>query len=108
MPFFSQETIITWLTFLIRRVTPIPAFTMPGLSLQICRKQEFSEYALYASSLLTNIYESQHNSDSTIKYMKIMLASKDSVLGQSKVKEFQKVVFDDEQRTGDCNQAGEI
>ena len=30
--------------------------------------------------------------------MRIMLAAKDSVLGQSKVMEFQKFLFDDEQR----------
>src|SRR5687767_2199755 len=68
------------------------------LSLQLCQEHKFSEYALNVSSLLTKIYETQNKPDSTIKYMRIMLAAKDSVLGQSKVMEFQKYVFDDEQR----------
>jgi competence protein ComGC len=68
------------------------------LSLQLCQKHQFSEYALNASSILTKVFESQKRPDSTIKYMKIMLTAKDSVLGQSKVKEFQKAVFEDEQR----------
>jgi len=71
------------------------------LSLQLCQEHKFGEYALNASSILTKIYESQDKPDSTIKYMKIMLAAKDSVLGQSKVKEFQKFLFDDEQRKQD-------
>ena len=77
------------------------------ISLEICQQHNFSEYALNASSLLTNIYESQNRPDSTIKYMKIKLASKDSVLGQSKVKEFQKVVFDDEQGKQEIQQEEE-
>ena len=77
------------------------------ISLEICQQHKFSEYALNASSLLTDIYESQNRPDSTIKYMKIKLASKDSVLGQSKVKEFQKVVFDDEQRKQEIQQEEE-
>ena len=68
------------------------------ISLNLCQEHQFGEYALDASTLLTRIYEAQNNPDSTIKYMKIMLAAKDSVLGQSKVMEFQKVGFDDEQR----------
>jgi signal transduction histidine kinase len=72
-----------------------------NLSLELCQQHKFGEFALVASSLLTKIYESQHKPDSTIKYMRIMLEAKDSVLGQSKVKEFQKAVFDDEQRQQD-------
>ncbi|MDP9230999.1 MAG: ATP-binding protein [Bacteroidota bacterium] len=77
------------------------------LSLQLCQEHKFSEYALYASTLLTKIYESQNKPDSTIKYLRIMLAAKDSVLGQSKVKEFQKYVFDDEQRKQEIQKAQE-
>jgi two-component system NtrC family sensor kinase len=77
------------------------------LSLQLCQEHKFSEYALYASSILTKIYESQDKPDSTIKYMRIMLAAKDSVLGQSKVKEFQKFLFDEEQRKQDLQKEQE-
>ena len=69
-----------------------------GLSLQLCLEHKFSDYALNASSLLTKVYESKSKPDSIYKYMKIMLALRDSVFGQSRVKEFQKYVFDEEQR----------
>ena len=67
-------------------------------SLELSLDHNFSAYALDASSLLTKVYESKNKPDSTFKYMKIMLAAKDSVFGQSQVKEFQKSVFDEEQR----------
>ena len=69
-----------------------------SLSLGICQRDRFDEFALYASSILTRNFEKKNEPDSTIKYMKIMGATKDSVLGQSRVKEFQDFVFDEEQR----------
>ncbi len=51
-----------------------------------------------ASSLLTQIYETQNNTDSTLKYMKIMLAIKDSVFSQAKMQQFQLIAFDEQQR----------
>jgi hypothetical protein len=69
-----------------------------GVSLQLCLEHKFNDYALNASSLLTKVYESKNKPDSTYKYMKIMLALRDSVFGQSRVKEFQKYIFDEEQR----------
>ena len=68
------------------------------LSLGICQRDRFDEFALYASSILTRNFEKKNEPDSTIKYMKIMGSTKDSVLGQSRVKEFQDFVFDEEQR----------
>ena len=67
-------------------------------SLQLCKEHDFSEFALEASTLLTKAFELKNEPDSTVKYMKIMLAAKDSVFSQSKVQEFQKSVFDEEQR----------
>jgi signal transduction histidine kinase len=77
------------------------------LSLELCQEHRFSEHALHASTILTKIYESQNEPDSTIKYMRIMLAAKDSVLGQSKVKEFEKFVFDDKQQQQEIQKAQE-
>ena len=68
------------------------------ISLQLCQEHNFNEYALDASSLLTKVFESQNKPDSTYKYMKIMLAAKDSVFSPSKMKKFQKFVFNEEQR----------
>ncbi|HEU4861718.1 MAG TPA: ATP-binding protein, partial [Chitinophagaceae bacterium] len=67
-------------------------------SLQLCQEHDFSEFAFEASSLLAKAFELKNSPDSTVKYMKIMLAAKDSVFSQSKIQEFQKSVFDEEQR----------
>lgn len=69
-----------------------------GYSLLLCQQHRFDEFALHASAILTKNYERLGQGDSTIKYMKIMSATKDSILGQSRVKEFQDFVFDEEQR----------
>jgi len=69
-----------------------------GMSLKICQEHNFGEFAYEASSLLTKAFEIKNIPDSTVKYMKIMLASKDSVFSQSKIQEFQKSIFDEEQR----------
>ncbi|HET9746024.1 MAG TPA: hypothetical protein VFP97_09940, partial [Chitinophagaceae bacterium] len=68
------------------------------LALRICQQHDFSEFAFEASSLLAKAFELKDIPDSTIKYMKIMLTAKDSVFSQSKIKEFQKSIFDEEQR----------
>jgi two-component system NtrC family sensor kinase len=59
---------------------------------------QFQLFAMQASSLLTQDYEAQNKSDSTLKYMKLMLSVKDSVFSQEKMQEFQLIAFDEEQR----------
>ena len=58
----------------------------------------FQLTAMEASSLLTKGYEAENKSDSTLKYMKLMLLVKDSMFSQSKMQEFQFIAFDEEQR----------
>ena len=77
------------------------------ISLPLWRAHNFGAFAVNASTLLTQVYESQNKPDSTIKYMKLMMAAKDSVFNQSKVKEFEKFVFDEEKRKQDIQQAKE-
>jgi two-component system NtrC family sensor kinase len=67
-------------------------------SLQICQQFNYPEYALDASKNLTQFYESRHNSDSSLKYMKLMLAAKDAIFSQQKVQQFQLLGFDEKQR----------
>ncbi len=67
-------------------------------SLTLALSRNFHLAALDASSLLTKIFEDQHNTDSTLKYMKTMLVVKDSVFNQTKMQQFQLIVFDEEQR----------
>ena len=68
------------------------------LSLQLWREHNFGVFGQNASNLLTKVYESQNQPDSAIKYMKIMLAARDTVFNQKKIKEFERFVFDEIQR----------
>jgi two-component system NtrC family sensor kinase len=69
-----------------------------SVSLRLCIAHNFSEFTLAASKLLTSLYDSEGKTDSTLKYMRIELAAKDSVFSQSKVQQFQKLAFDEVQR----------
>ena len=77
------------------------------MSLSLWRAHNFGDFAVSASTLLTSVFEAQNKPDSVIKYMKIMLAAKDTVFSQTKVKEFEKFVFDEEKRKQDMLQAQE-
>jgi Signal transduction histidine kinase regulating C4-dicarboxylate transport system len=76
-------------------------------SIEICLSHNFSQFAVDASTILSQAYRSKHNTDSAIKYTQIMLAAKDSVFNQSKVKEFQRLIYDDEQRSQEIEIASE-
>ena len=68
------------------------------ISLQLCQKHNFGDYTFDASSILSKVYESENKPDSAFKYIKIMLAAKDSVFSQSKGLQFQQTAFKDIQR----------
>jgi len=51
-----------------------------------------------ASTLLVDIYKSRHNTDSAFKYQEILMASKDSLFSQDKIKQVQNVTFDEQLR----------
>jgi len=69
-----------------------------GISLRLCLDHNFGEFTLNASKLLTKLYDSGSNTDSTLKYMRIMLAAKDSVFSQSKGQQFRQFAFNEIQR----------
>ena len=73
------------------------------IGLELCRDHNFGEFTLDASTLLTHSYELEGNSDSTLKYMRIMLAAKDSVFSQSKGQQFRQFAFDEIQRQQKIN-----
>jgi two-component system, NtrC family, sensor kinase len=77
------------------------------LSLQLCHEQNFVEFTFNASKILSKVYESEGKPDSTIKYMNIMIAAKDSVFSQSKGRQFQQTAFKDIQRQQEINTAKE-
>ncbi|MEP6846507.1 MAG: hypothetical protein ABI861_10905, partial [Panacibacter sp.] len=77
------------------------------ISLQLCLEHNFNEYAVDASSLLTKVFESQNKTDSTYKYIRIMMSAKDSVFNPSKMQKFQQFVFNEEQRQQEIQKAQE-
>jgi len=73
------------------------------VSLQLSQEHKFDDFTIDASTLLANSYELQNKRDSTLKYLKIMLAVKDSVFSQSKIKKFQQSAFNEIQRQQEIN-----
>src|SRR6266498_5247445 len=55
-------------------------------------------YAFNVGEILAKLYESRHKPDSALKYMKVMLAAKDSIFSQTKMQQFQLLIFDNEQK----------
>jgi len=77
------------------------------ISLRLCLDHNYGEYTLDASRILTHVYESENNPDSTLKYLKIMVAAKDSVFNQSKGQQFQQFAFNEIQRQQEISAAEE-
>ncbi len=76
-------------------------------SLQLSRSHNFSDFTVDASKLLTQNYQIEKNADSTVKYMQIMLAAKDSVFSQSKGQQFRQLAFDEVLHERDIDKAHE-
>jgi two-component system NtrC family sensor kinase len=74
-----------------------------GISLNICQQHNFGEFAYDASRILSDVYGKGTNSDSTLKYMKIMVAAKDTVFSQAKGQQFQEFAFNEVQRLQKIN-----
>jgi two-component system NtrC family sensor kinase len=77
------------------------------ISLQLSQQHKFDEFAIDASTLLAKSFELENKRDSTLKYLKMMLAVKDSVFSQSKIKEFQQSTFNEIQRQQEISIARE-
>jgi len=78
-----------------------------GKSLQLSQQHHFAESTYDASNLLTKTYESTGKPDSTLKYIKIMLAAKDSVFSQAKGQQFRQLAFDAAMHQQDIDKAKE-
>jgi two-component system, NtrC family, sensor kinase len=77
------------------------------ISLKLCLEHNFADFTLDASSILVQVYGSQHEPDSTLQYMKIMLIAKDSVYSQAKGQQYQQYIFNEEQQGEEINAAKE-
>ena len=63
-------------------------------AIEYSQTYEFGDYASRAARILAGIYKTRHQPDSTVKYMEEMIAAKDSIFSQNKLREFQKQVTD--------------
>jgi len=66
-------------------------------SMQLCQEHKFANYALDASSIIVQMYEYEHNTDSAYKYLRVMVALKDSLFNQQKSLQFLMLNFDEKQ-----------
>ena len=78
-----------------------------AMALELCRNHTFGEHATDAAGLLAQTYEFLRKPDSALKYLKIMVAAKDTIFSQSKLQQFQLLNFDEVQRQKDINTAKE-
>ena len=67
-------------------------------SLQIARRDGFDNKYIISCNLLTNIYMSVKNSDSAFNYQAKMIAMKDSVYSQGKIKKLENLTFEEKLR----------
>jgi signal transduction histidine kinase len=86
---------------------PDSAIYYAGMALQLCRNHTFGEHATDAANILAQMYELLQKPDSALKYMKIMVAAKDTIFSQSKHQQIQLLNFDEGQRQKDINAAKE-
>ncbi len=73
------------------------------IALQLCQSHNFLEFTGEASAILSREYELENKPDSALKYVKLMQAARDSVLSQSKIRQFQQASFDEIQRLQQVN-----
>ncbi len=77
------------------------------ISLQYCQLHNFAEFTLDASRLLSKNYQTENRTDSTLKYLQIMLVARDSVFSQSKGQQFRQLAFDEILHERDIDKAQE-
>jgi signal transduction histidine kinase len=74
-----------------------------NLSLSLCAEHRYGDFAYDISKILVTVYDSAHKPDSTLKYMRIMIAAKDTVFSQTKGQQFQQYAFNEIQRLQKIN-----
>jgi tetratricopeptide (TPR) repeat protein len=75
------------------------------LSLAIAQNDGFTNYVLDASKFLTGYYTSLHNVDSAFVYQSAMIAAKDSLFSQEKLRQFQNISLAETQRQQEIQDA---
>ncbi len=65
-------------------------------ALILSQKTSYNSIIIEASSLLKDIYKSKNLIDSAFKYQEIMIAAKDSLFSQEKIKQMQNLTFNEQ------------
>jgi two-component system, NtrC family, sensor kinase len=73
-------------------------------ALTIAKKYDYKSFIMENSGFLSRIYDG-HDADSALKYLKMMLADKDAISNDSKVKQFERIGFEDEKRQKELENA---
>jgi two-component system, NtrC family, sensor kinase len=69
-----------------------------GKALTLAQNMSFGDKVIESSAILKDVYKKSLRTDSAFKYQEIMLAAKDSVYNQEKVKQMQNLVFNEQLR----------
>ncbi|PWU22615.1 hypothetical protein C5B42_05570 [Candidatus Cerribacteria bacterium 'Amazon FNV 2010 28 9'] len=72
-------------------------------ALQICLSRHFPEFAIASARILAGIYDREKNTDSLLKYTRLMQSARDSIFSQARVREFQQTAFREIQRLQELN-----
>jgi len=76
-------------------------------ALRLCQNKNYGEHATDAASILSQVYEARQMPDSALKYIKVMLATRDTIINQSKLQQAALLNFDEAQRQKDIAAAKE-
>jgi two-component system, NtrC family, sensor kinase len=68
------------------------------MALRLCENHQFGEHATFAANLIASSYELIGKPDSALKYTKIYIAARDTIISQSKLLQIDLLNFDEAQR----------
>lgn len=69
-----------------------------NIAILISRQNKFSQYLMDGYTWLYKNYEQQNNRDSSLKYLKLSLSTKDSLFNEDKQRKIQSMVFTEQLR----------
>ncbi len=74
------------------------SFQYASKALPLAQQNHQLNYIIDACSMISDYYKGRHNIDSAFVYKEIVSSVKDSLFSQEKVKEIQKIAFDEQMR----------
>jgi two-component system, NtrC family, sensor kinase len=77
------------------------------MAVQLCQNRNYGEHATDAAAILTQAYEARQMPDSALKYMKAMMAIRDTIFNSAKLQQVALLNFDEGQRQRDIAVAKE-